>query len=120
MSKFIIEGGKELSGEITISGAKNSALKILAASILSGKTSIIHNVPDIIDISKMENLLRHIGAEVEVDNNSVTVNPAKIHTSSLDPDLTKKIRASIVLVGPLLAKFGNRSEEHTSELQSLA
>lgn len=106
MAKYIIQGGRSLSGEITISGAKNSALKILAASILADSPSTIHNVPDIIDVNKMEDILRHLGASVSVSGDTVSIDPRGINSTVLDPALTKKIRASIVLAGPMLAKYG--------------
>ncbi len=106
MPKYIIRGGKSLSGAVNISGAKNSALKILAASIMAEGESTIYNVPDIIDINKMENILRQIGASVNKKGNTVTINPKGVNTTILDPAYTKKIRASIVLVGPMLSKYG--------------
>lgn len=109
MAKYQIRGAKTLSGFIKISGAKNSALKLLAASILSSETSIIHNVPDIIDINKMENILLHLGCEVEIKGDTVTVNSKNLNSTRLDPELTKKIRASIVLAGPMLSRFGKVS-----------
>lgn len=109
MAKYHITGGRELSGEIKVSGAKNSALKLLAASILTNQVTILHNVPDIIDVNKMEDILRHIGCKVEVSGDTVKIDPSGINTTDLDADLTKKIRASIVLAGPMLAKFGKVS-----------
>lgn len=105
MAKYRITGGRSLSGRINISGAKNSALKLLAASILGDSVSIIHNVPNIIDVNKMEEILRHMGAKVEVNGGTVTIDPSGINSTVLDAALTKKIRASIVLTGPMLAKF---------------
>lgn len=105
MAKYKIKGGQSLAGEIRVSGAKNSALKLLAASILGESTSVIHNVPDIVDVNKMEEILRHLGAEVRVEGSQVTIDPSGINSTALDASLTKKIRASVVLAGPMLAKF---------------
>ncbi len=109
MSKFIIKGGAKLSGKVTISGAKNSALKLLAASIMANSPSTIHNVPRIKDIEKIEGLIKKTGIKVSVDKNSVTIDPSTIKTSDLDPDLSHRIRASIVLAGPMLARSGKVS-----------
>ena len=109
MAKYIIHGGKSLNGTIPIFGAKNSALKLLAAAILSDDASIIHNVPDIVDVRKMEEILTHLGADLKVDGDTVSINPVNITSTELDATLTKKIRASIVLAGPMLAKHGQVS-----------
>jgi len=106
MSKFIIQGGAKLSGKVRVSGAKNSALKLIAASIMADSASTIHNVPRIKDIEKIERIIEKSGAKVEIDGNSVTVDPTTINTHVLDKDLSEKIRASIVLAGPMLARFG--------------
>ncbi len=106
MSKFIIQGGAKLSGKVKVSGAKNSALKLIAASIMAGSASTIHNVPRIKDIEKIEQIIEKSGANVTVEGNSVTVDPTSINSHVLDKDLSEKIRASIVLAGPMLARFG--------------
>ena len=106
MAKFIIEGNQELKGEIKISGAKNAALKIIPAAILSDDESIIENVPDIADINKMIEILRSIGAEIDFKDNILRINPSTIKTFKPDESLVKKLRGSIVLAGPLLARFG--------------
>lgn len=106
MSSYIVRGGKTLSGKIHISGAKNSALKILAASVMAQGKSIIHNVPDIVDISKMEDILMHLGASISKHDSTIEIDTTNINTTVLDPALTRKIRASIVLAGPMLARFG--------------
>lgn len=105
MAKYKIKGGQSLAGNIHISGAKNSALKLLAASILADSESVIHNIPNIIDVNKMEEILRHLGACVTVEGSKVTIDPSSISSTILDASLTKKIRASIVLAGPMLAKY---------------
>lgn len=107
MAKFIIKGGKQLKGTIKISGAKNAALKILPAAILADSPSTICNVPDIADIQLMIKILESIGAKVKFENNIVEIDPEAVKTSTPDAHLIKKLRGSIVLVGPLLAKFGN-------------
>lgn len=109
MAKYLIGGGKLLHGEISISGAKNSALKLLAASVMTDQITTLHNVPNIIDINKMEEILRHLGANVTVNGNVVVIDPSNMHSTDLDPELTRKIRASIVMAGPMLARFGKVS-----------
>jgi UDP-N-acetylglucosamine 1-carboxyvinyltransferase len=106
MSKFRIIGRKELKGEVTVSGAKNAALKILPAAILSSEPSVIKNVPEILDIEKMVGIIKSIGAEIKLENNVVTINPEKINSHHPDESLVKKLRGSIVLVGALLSRFG--------------
>lgn len=106
MAYFKITGNTKLSGEINVHGAKNAALKIIPAAILGNSTSVIKNVPDILDIQKLVEIIRSIGAEITFENNTVTINPKNIFSVHPDDKLVKKLRGSIVLVGALLAKFG--------------
>ncbi|MFA4996281.1 MAG: UDP-N-acetylglucosamine 1-carboxyvinyltransferase [Patescibacteria group bacterium] len=106
MANFKIEGRGKLKGTIKISGAKNAALKILPAAILANSTSIINNVPEIADIHKLEDILSSIGTKITHDGNTVTIDPTKINSYKPDSKLIKKLRGSIVVIGPLLAKFG--------------
>jgi len=106
MANFKIEGKGKLKGTIKISGAKNAALKILPAAILANSTSIIKNVPEIADIHKLEDILSSIGTKITHDGNIVTIDPRKINSYKPDSKLIKKLRGSIVVIGPLLAKFG--------------
>lgn len=106
MSKFKIKGPSKLSGKVKISGAKNSALKLIAASIMADSPSTIHNVPRIEDIKKIENIIEKTGAKINVSGNSTTIDPTSISTHELDKNLSEKIRASIVLAGPMLSRFG--------------
>lgn len=106
MANFKIEGKGKLKGTIKISGAKNAALKILPAAILANSTSTIKNVPEIADIHKLEDILSSIGTKITHDGNIVTIDPSKINSYEPDSKLIKKLRGSIVVIGPLLAKFG--------------
>ena len=108
MPKFIINGGNTLSGEVTIDGAKNSALKLMAASILATGNTRILNVPIIEDVKTMVDMLRVLGAGVKVDQKAKTleINPIKIDTPEAPYELVRKMRASILVAGPLLARFG--------------
>lgn len=106
MSKFVIQGQKPLRGTISVSGAKNSALKIMAASILSEENWRLTNVPEIAEVSLMAESLRSLGAKVEHPKpNEYILNGAQINQTTLDPELTRKFRSSILLVAPLLARF---------------
>ena len=106
MAKFIIEGGKKLEGEITISGNKNAALPILAATILTDEECIIENLPAIKDVDTMLALLRDVGKTVnQLHGNHVSIKGA-ITKSTPDRALVDKMRASILLLGPLLARSG--------------
>lgn len=106
MSNFIIEGKSKLKEEIKISGAKNAALKILPAAILANNKSIIKNVPDIADIHQIEDILSSMGVEIFHDGNTVTVDPSKIKSHEPNSKLIKKLRGGVVVIGPLLSKFG--------------
>jgi UDP-N-acetylglucosamine 1-carboxyvinyltransferase len=107
MEQFIIQGGIPLEGEVTPSGNKNSALPLLAASTLSEEPLILHNVPAITDVTAMLELLKSIGVSVEhLGDHSWKLQAKSIHPSSLDPELCTKIRASVLLAGPLIARQG--------------
>lgn len=106
MANFKIEGKSKLIGHIEVSGAKNAALKILPAAILAVSPSVIKNVPDISDIHQIENILESIGAKVLQEGSVVTIDPTGIKSFEPEAKLMKKLRGSIVVVGPLLAKFG--------------
>lgn len=104
--RFRIVGGCSLKGEVTVTGAKNSVLKLMAASLLAVGTSTIRNVPDIADVDIMADLLKRLGCEVSRDgsNLSITVPEAPAHRA--DYDLVRKMRASINVLGPLVARVG--------------
>lgn len=112
--KFIIQGGNKLSGTITVSGAKNSALKILAALILSDEKCLITNFPFIKDTLDALEILKQLGAEVKTDEDrhSVEVDPSGISKTVLDPLLVRRLRSSILFAGPILAKFGKVKMGH--------
>jgi len=113
MDKFIISGGVELKGEIPVNGAKNSALKIIASALLSTEPCRITNVPDIADIRVLIELIKDLGAEVsKIDAHTFEISCAEIKKTALDPILVKKLRASVVLLGPLLARFGEVKFPH--------
>jgi UDP-N-acetylglucosamine 1-carboxyvinyltransferase len=106
-----IRGGHTLRGDVRISGAKNAALKALAASILTSEEVVLNNVPMIADVLSMADLLRTLGAEVEIDrpNERVTIRAEHITRTDAPPDLFKATRASVVVTGPMLARVGEIS-----------
>jgi UDP-N-acetylglucosamine 1-carboxyvinyltransferase len=105
--KFIIEGGRLLRGEVNISGAKNSALAIMPASILLSKPVILKNVPDVEDVRIMIELLKYLGVKVKkISKNVIEIDPRDINKYQAPYELISKMRASIYVLGPLLVKFG--------------
>lgn len=107
MEEFVIEGGVPLRGEITPSGNKNAALPLLAACLLTDEPIVLHNIPQIRDIFAMRKLIESIGAQVdEVDANTWRITTRELTASNLDPDLCRRIRASILIAGPILARAG--------------
>ncbi len=112
MPKFIIKGGKPLSGKIAVSGAKNSALKIIPAAILSTETITIKNLPNIEDVDRSLEVLSDLGAIVTKEKNSITINTKNIKKTELSHSMANKFRGSIMFVGPLLARFGEVKFPH--------
>ncbi|MBN1452857.1 MAG: UDP-N-acetylglucosamine 1-carboxyvinyltransferase [Anaerolineales bacterium] len=107
MEKFIIEGGTPLRGEVTPSGNKNAALPILAACLLTNEPVILHNIPQIKDVIDMRLLLENLGVDVEIlGKNTWQLTARNLRTADLDPELCRRIRASILLAGPMLARMG--------------
>lgn len=112
MEKYIIEGGHKLSGEISVPGAKNQVGKVLAASILSSEPCEITNVPAIEDVAHMLELLEDIGAKIELGEGRLRIDPSGINKSEPSPDLVRRLRSSVMLAGPLLARFGKVTMAH--------
>lgn len=107
MEKFIIEGGIPLKGEVTPAGNKNAALPMLAAALLTDEPVILHNLPNIRDVRDMRQLIASLGVEMEeLGNNSWRVTARTVRPADLDPDLCARIRASILLAGPMIARTG--------------
>jgi len=108
MDKFVIEGGHKLSGSVRVGGSKNEVLPVLAATTLSDQTITLHNVPRIADVLAMLEIIQAMGGVVEwMGPNTVTVNNAGLKGGELPQDLCRKLRASILFAGPLLARFGH-------------
>ena len=105
MDKIVINGGKPLHGNVQISGAKNAALPVLSAALLTGGTNTFHNIPDLMDIKTIKKLLMSLGAQIEGEQ-TVKINVDKIINHTASYDLVKTMRASILVLGPLVARMG--------------
>ncbi|MDN5293038.1 MAG: UDP-N-acetylglucosamine 1-carboxyvinyltransferase [Eubacteriales bacterium] len=106
MEKLIIEGGTPLEGTVRISGAKNAVLPILAASLLANSPCYIHDVPDLADVETMVQVLASLGVKVERDGDTIMVNAEKITSVEAPYHYVRKMRASFLVMGPLLARLG--------------
>jgi UDP-N-acetylglucosamine 1-carboxyvinyltransferase len=106
MDKLVVKGGARLTGRVEISGSKNSALPILAATLLTPETCVLHNVPDLSDIRFMLEIMRQLGAKVTFENGIVTTRAEKV-ISEVPYDLVRKMRASICVLGPIIARNGH-------------
>jgi len=108
MDRFIIRGGhrKPLSGRIEVGGAKNAALPQMAASLLTSEPVVLHNVPDLRDVDSMVLLLRHLGAEVTRGDGRLEIRTERLASHDAPYDLVRKMRASVLVLGPLLARAG--------------
>ena len=107
MEEFVIEGGIPLRGEVTPSGNKNAALPLLAACLLTEEPVILHNLPQIRDVLAMRKLIESLGAVVEdLGANTWRITTKELIASHLDPDLCRRIRASILIAGPVLTRAG--------------
>lgn len=106
MDRLLVTGGARLSGSIPISGAKNSALKLMAASLLAPGESVLSNVPHILDCRLMGEVLEHLGAGVAWNGSSVSIDATTLASEEAPYELVRQMRASIVVLGPLLARRG--------------
>ncbi|ECL4396412.1 UDP-N-acetylglucosamine 1-carboxyvinyltransferase [Campylobacter jejuni] len=107
MTYLEIEGTNHLSGNVTISGAKNAALPLIVSSILAKNEVKINNVPNVADIKTLISLLENLGAKVNFQNNSALLNTNALNQTIAKYDIVRKMRASILTLGPLLARFGH-------------
>jgi UDP-N-acetylglucosamine 1-carboxyvinyltransferase len=106
MDKFVIHGGKKLNGETSISGAKNSALVLMPATLLTSGVNVIENTPEVNDIYTMIKLLNQLGVESEFENHKLTLNTDSIISQTAPYEHVKKMRASTYVLGPFLARYG--------------
>jgi UDP-N-acetylglucosamine 1-carboxyvinyltransferase len=106
MDRLVVAGGRPLHGTVEIGGAKNSALKLLAAALLAPGRSVIENVPHIADCMTMSEVVQHLGANVRWDGHTVEIDAAPVDSQDAPYELVSRMRASIIVLGPLLARFG--------------
>lgn len=108
MEKIIVRGGRQLKGSVKVEGAKNAVLPVIAASIVASKgKSVIHNVPALADVFTINEVLRSMGAEVVFSNGTITVDATEQMTTEAPFEYVRKMRASVLVLGPLLARFGH-------------
>ena len=105
MKQIIIDGGQKLSGEIKISGAKNSAVALVPASILCDELVTIDNIPNISDISALKEILSHLGAKIEHNDSVIKIDPSLINNREIPEEISKKLRASYYFMGSILGKY---------------
>ena len=106
MQKLAIQGGNPLHGEVLISGAKNAALPIMCASLLSAEPLQLSNVPELHDVATMRKLLQQMGVAIEVQGEQMTLHGAQVSKLEAPYDMVKTMRASVLVLGPLVARFG--------------
>src|SRR5215204_4929360 len=107
MSSLLIEGGHRLEGRVSVEGNKNAALPLLAACLLTDQECVLTNVPRIGDVEVMARLLLDLGAEIQgIGTTTLRVRTPSITTHAPDPTLVGRVRASVLLLGPLLARYG--------------
>lgn len=106
MEKFVIVGGNRLKGTIRTSGSKNATLPILAACIINGGKSIIHEAPRLRDVTVMKDVLTYLGAKVTCERNTIEVDSSNIQPVEISEELMRRMRASNLVLGPLLGRFG--------------
>ncbi len=106
MDKFVINGGRILNGEAEVSGAKNATLALMPATILASGKTILNNTPELNDVYTMIKLLKELGAEIKFDSHKLEINSSSINSYFAPYEHVKKMRASVYVLGPLLARFG--------------
>lgn len=109
MAKYLVKNSGPLKGEVTVSGAKNSVLPIMAATLLADEECLIHDAPDLRDVDVMCKIMEGLGVKVKTDlkNNILSLDSSEINTNEAPAELVKRMRASILTMGPLLARFGS-------------
>ena len=113
MAKFLVQKSKPLNGEVVISGAKNAVLPLMAAAVLAEDKCVIRDVPALRDVEVMKEILASLGSEIkEIEESVIEINTKKITSNEADFDLVSKMRASFLVMGPLLARVG-RAKVHS-------
>jgi len=116
MQKYIIKGCEKLEGKVTISGSKNAALPIIAATILNSSKSTLYNVPDIHDTQMMFEILKLLGAKVEKKKNKIIIDTSKINKYEIPEELMRQMRSSVILAGSLIGKYGTATFSYPGRL----
>lgn len=106
MAKLMVQGGKRLCGELTVHGAKNSALPLLAASLLGDTPSIIHNCPELSDVDSSIHILEWLGCRVKREGSTIVVDSSSIDRCDIPDNLMREMRSSVVFLGAIAAKCG--------------
>ncbi len=106
MERFLVEGGRKLFGEVEVSGAKNLALKLIAASLLAPGRTTLYNVPRIKDVNTMRAVMDSLGASSDFSGNTLEIDTTDIHSYTAPYELVRQMRASLVVLGPLVTRFG--------------
>lgn len=106
MDKFVIHGGKELTGTVEVSGAKNATLALMPAALLASGQSVLFNTPELNDVFTMSKLLKQLGAEIEFENQVLKINSSTVNNQTAPYEHVNKMRASVYVLGPLLARYG--------------
>ena len=106
MDKIVIHKRKKLSGTVTIGGAKNAALPLIAASLLTEGWNTFSNVPQLRDIKTTQALMEDLGVEVQLDGNTIKLNAQRLNGNTAPYELVRTMRASILVLGPLLTRLG--------------
>jgi len=106
VDKFVIHGGKELTGTVEVSGAKNASLALMPAALLASGESVLFNTPELNDVFTMRKLLKQLGAEIEFEDQVLKINSATVNNQIAPYEHVKKMRASVYVLGPLLARYG--------------
>ena len=121
MQQFVIEGGHALNGTVTVSGNKNAALKMLPACLLTDELVILRNMPNIGDVRTLIEIMRRLGVEISwIGESTLRVHAKNVISSSVDAALAQRLRASIVLAGPLLARCGRESRSSAQSILATA
>ncbi|MBN4074612.1 MAG: UDP-N-acetylglucosamine 1-carboxyvinyltransferase [Alkaliphilus sp.] len=106
MSKYIIVGGNKIEGELSIQGAKNAVLPLIAATVLNSSTNIIHDIPEITDVEIMIKILESLGCTVKRENKTLIVDSSRLHNYEIPEVYVREMRSSIVFLGAMLSRFG--------------
>jgi len=112
LGEYIITGNRKLKGTVTVNGSKNAVLPILAATVLNGSINILENCPEISDTKTTMDILKHIGCDVETENKTIIVNSSNINRTDIPAELVKKMRSSIIFMGPMLSRFKKVTLSH--------